>query len=573
MRLLLFLLWPIRFLVSLITKPLIRRSRRKALSKHGWIEIHLEGEIRELRHQSRLPPIIKRWLRREDPPQVVLSRLRRFAAEAAEDPLVRGVLVRLDLLGGGWASAAAIRAELDKLKDAGKELYIHLANHAGNREFLIASAADRLSMTPAGAIAAIGSASKGLFLKDTLDRLGVRVEVAAKGRFKSAPEQMTRNDRSEWDRLQTKALIDTYDDALQDAIQRGRKLSAEKANALIDRAPVIGVHALEEGWCDELARDEDLPERVQSLLKLDEPPELVGAGRYLQWSDRLRKKPRRKDKVVGVVQVHGAIVDQASSYGSYFDRFAATKPVVSDLRAALEDDKVGAVILHVDSRGGSVTASDAIYAAVRRLDQEKPVIACFGDVSASGGFYVACGARAIVCSPLTITGSIGVFGMYPTWPELAERFDVHHDVIKNHAHAALNDPWVKMPEEARQHAEREVEAMYEVFLSLVAAARKKTRDQIHEVAEGRVWSGSAAHAVGLIDGLGGMQEALERAKAAAPELRFAEDPVYVHAKQTMDRPDPAPKSKDEGAILRELLLLLRTSERALPIFAYAPIHL
>lgn len=574
MRILLILLWPIRALLSLIIKPLVRRSRRKALSKSGWIELHLEGDIRELRHPSRLPPLIKKWLRREDPPQVILSRLRRFATEAAEDPLVKAILVRVDLLGGGWASAAAVRAELDKLRDAGKELFVHLASHAGNREFLVASAATHLSMTPSGAIAAVGTSAIGLFLKDTLDRLGVHVEVAAKGRFKSAPDQVTRTSRSEWDLLQTKALIDTYDGALEDAIARGRKMDAAKAKTLIDRAPMIGVHALAEGWCDELARDEDLPVRVQAFAKIPEPPPFIGAGRYMAWSDRLGKKRRRREKVVGVVEVHGAIVEQASMYGSYLDRLAVQKVVVNDLRAALEDEHVGAVVLHVDSRGGSVTASDAIYSAVKRLEQEKPVIACFGDVSASGGYYVACGARAIVCSPLTVTGSIGVFGMYPTWPALAERFDVHHDVVKNHAHAALYDPWTKMPEEARVHAQKEVDGMYETFLELVANARKKTRDQIHELAEGRVWSGTAAHGVGLVDGLGGMSEALSRAKEAAPTVRFAEDPVYVHAKGTLERPD-APK-KDEGEseqalILRELLLLARTSRRILPIFAYAPI--
>jgi signal peptide peptidase SppA len=306
----------------------------------------------------------------------------------------------------------------------------------------------------------------------------------------------------------------------------------------------------------------------------------------LAWSDRLRpRKRRRKKKAVGVVEVHGAIVEQATMYGSYLDRLAVQKSVVSDLRAALEEPRIGAVVLHVDSRGGSVTASDAIYSAVQRLNREKPVIACFGDVSASGGYYVACGARAIVCSPLTLTGSIGVFAMYPTWPELGRRYGVGHDVIKNHAHAALYDPWTDMPAEAREHAEREVEAMYETFLALVAGARGRTRDQIHEVAQGRVWSGSAAHAAGLIDGLGGMPEAIERAKEGAPDLSFAEDPVIVRARGTLDRPD-APKKEDplpsslaplllarttEGTLLRELIALLLTTSRGIPAVAWSPV--
>jgi protease-4 len=583
-RFLLALFAPLRFLLRLIFRPLIRRSRRKALSKDGWLELHLDGEIREVRHPSRLPPIVKKWLRREDPPQVVLSRLRRFADDAALDPLVKGVLVRVDLLGGGFASAAAIRAELDKLRDAGKQLFVHIASHAGNKEMLIATAATRLAMTPSGALAAVGASSIGLFLKDTLDRFGVKVEVAAKGRYKSAPEQMTRTDRSAFDREQTQALIDRADTALLDAIVRGRGFTAERTKALIDRSPMIGILAEKEGYCDELARDEDLPERVQTYASLPKPPDLIGAGRYLDWGDRLRPRKKRKQKLVGVVEAHGAIVEQASTYGSYVDRLAVQKNVVNDLRAALEEPEIGAVILHVDSRGGSVTASDAIYAAVQRLDREKPVIACFGDVSASGGYYIACGARAIVCSPMTITGSIGVFAMYPTWPELGERFAVHHDVVKNFKNAALYNPWTRMPEETRAHAEGEVDAMYETFIELVAKARNKTRDEIHAVAEGRVWAGTDAHRVGLIDGLGGMTEAVERAKAAARDVSFGEDLLYVRAKESMDRPSPPEKEeaanaflehaslllqgRGEQAVLRELYALLRQPRS---FFAYAPI--
>jgi protease-4 len=218
-------------------------------------------------------------------------------------------------------------------------------------------------------------------------------------------------------------------------------------------------------------------------------------------------------------------------------RAAVEAAVVADLRAALADPHIGAVILHVNSRGGSVTASDGIYAAVRRLNQEKPVIACFGEVAASGGYYVACGARAIVASPLTVTGSIGVFAMFPTWPGLTERLSIQHDVIKNRSHAALYDPWGGFDDEARALADREVGAMYEDFLNLVATARHKTRDEIHAVAEGRVWIGADALRVGLVDGLGGMTEASERARKAYGKP-LADEMVLVKARGHETRPLP-----------------------------------
>ena len=218
--------------------------------------------------------------------------------------------------------------------------------------------------------------------------------------------------------------------------------------------------------------------------------------------------------------------------------------MVADLRAALRDPKVASVVLYVDSRGGSVTASDAIWAAVKRLDAEKPVIACFGDVSASGGYYVGCGARSIVCSPLTVTGSIGVFSVLPTWPELAKRFDVGHDVIKNLDNADVYNPWAGFDDARRAHAQKEVELMYEIFLERVSAARAMSRDAAHEVAQGRVWMGKDAHAVGLIDGLGGFSEALERARMAA-KGKVAERPQLVKAKRPQSRPNP---HRQDGAV-------------------------
>jgi protease-4 len=303
----------------------------------------------------------------------------------------------------------------------------------------------------------------------------------------------------------------------------------------------------------------------------------------------MRPPWRRTKKHIGVVEVHGAIVDTGSPYLTYVDRLAVQQAVVNDLRAALEDPGIGAVILHVDSRGGSVTASDAIWSAVKRLDREKPVIACMGNVAASGGYYVACGARSIVCSPLTITGSIGVYAMYPVWPELARMIGVNHDVVKNRLHAAMYDPWREISEDARAHADREVAAMYDAFIGLVAEARGKTKEEIDAIAQGRVWSGRKAKALGLIDGLGGMEEALERAREAAPGVSFEEEPVLVHSWRNQGRPPPPDVSKNfalselahemlrlapMGRVVEELALLSLTSKsRVLPVFAYAPFEL
>ncbi|MCK6550489.1 S49 family peptidase [Myxococcota bacterium] len=590
MRFLLWLIAPFRLLIALLLRPLKLRARRRALKEHGWVEAHLEGAVHEVRPISRLPKIVKRFLPQDEAPRIVLSRLHKFSVELASDPYAKGVLVRLGAIGGGWASAMRIRDELARLRDAGKEVVIHVASHAGNREILVATAGTKVYMTPSGGLASVGSAATSLYLKDTLAKLGVTFEVSKRGRYKAAPEQFTRTDRSEGDREQTKALVDALDDALLNGIMQGRGVDRATAERMIDDAPMVGAMAAKKGWVDGLARDEELPGVVQAIARSEKAPVLMGAGTYLQVRELGPLLPRRR-KRVGIVEVHGAIADRGSPYAPYFGKLAVERAVVNDLRAALEDSSIGAVVLHVDSRGGSVTASDAIWSAVKRLDQEKPVIACFGDVSASGGYYVACGARAIVCSPLTVTGSIGVFAMYPTWPELTRMLGVHHDVISNRLNAALYDPWVGIDDRARAHADHEVGVMYENFLELVAAARRKTRDEVHAVAEGHIWTGRAARDVGLVDGTGGMVEAIDRARAAA-KTKLAEDPVVVHSRRHHGRPDPyEPDEKEKqaalggpiellgelvgrgpgGAIARELLLLTLTSSRRAPAIAYAPI--
>jgi protease IV len=577
-RLLSAIFWPIRFLIRLLFRPLRLRAKKRALREHGWIELHLEGAIHEFRPVPKLPPFVRRFLRREDEPRVVMSRLRKLVDELSIDPFAKGALVRIGFLGGGWASAAQIRAELDRLKQAGKTVVVHITSHAGNREMYVASAGTHLLMTPSGAIASVGASSSTLFVKDTLEKIGVKVEVASKGRYKSAPEQFTQNRRTPADLEQAKAIIDEVDRELVQAIASGRGISEADAETLIGRAPVLGTRAKEYGYCDRLARDEDLPEALKEITGAEKPPKMVGGGGYLELRD-VSPLIERKKKYVGIVEVHGAIADRGSPYAPYFGHLAVQKAVVNDLRAALEDREIGAVVLHVDSRGGSVTASDAIYSAVRRLNREKPVIACFGDVAASGGYYVACGARAIVCSPMTITGSIGVFAMLPTWPELGRWLGVYHDVIKNHPNAALYDPWNPISEHARAHAQGEVDLMYESFLEIVAEARKKTRDEIATLAEGRVWTGRAAEKNQLVDGLGGIEEAIRRAKDAAGG-KFADDPVLVRSRRPHARPDPfAPKDgEDELApevqratvLVRELAGLALTSTAPLRIVAYAP---
>lgn len=584
MRFLELLALPLVILFRLLRRPFQLRARRRAAGKDGWIELELEGAVVDYRPAPE--PLYRRLMPwREGPRLVTLIGFERLVHELKTDPKAKGLLLRLGDAALSWKSAAQIHQLLSELRAANKEVITWIAHGAANREYLAVSAARQIWALPAAMFAPVGVASSGLFLKETLDRLGVRFEVRAAGKYKSAPDALTRVDRSEADREQTSAIVDRIDAALSSAIARGRGISESEAIAKIDGAPTSGKRAVELGLIDALVYDEDVPRQLAPLTESKKPPELVDAREYLV---KRRPKPivRRRGKVVSIVEVHGSIVERGGPWGEAMGNAMATeRAVVADLRAAGLSKQVAAVVLHVDSRGGSVVASDAMLGAVRRLNEEKPVIACFGDVAASGGYYVACGARAIVASPLTITGSIGVFAMMPTWPELSARLGLHPDVIKNRRHASLFDPWRAPSEEERAHGQAEVEGMYEAFLAHVATARKKDRDWAHALAQGRVWMAEDAKERGLVDGLGGLNEAIERAKAEV-KARFEDDPRLIRAKKPLPRPDPPEEEEKkppaalldalwampraEATLVKEILSLLLSTPAERRAFAYDP---
>ncbi len=549
MKILRRLLLPLAALVLLVLLPLRRRSRRLALKKNGWAELRLVGEIVELQPARDVVQMLaRRLLKRRDQPRVVLTRLRKFVDELSTDPYAKGVLVRMGRLGGGWAAADAVRVELLRIRESGRHLIIHLEGPVDNRQAMVAAVGTKVLMTPTAPMAAAGVASVGLFWRDALHRLGFKVEAISHGRFKSAPEQFTRTDRSEADREQTTAIVQQLDDALLDSLMAGRVLNRSDTEALIDAAPMGAPAAVAARFCDELARDEDLPEVLRKVEDADLAPTPIGAAYYL----RVRQIPDiwpSRAKRVGVVRVHGPIIDQPAGLPLPEQQLATANTVVDDLRAALVDASIGAVVLHIDSRGGSVTASDTIFGAVARLDQQKPVIACLGDVAASGGYYVACAARSIVASPLTFTGSIGVFALMPTWAALSERLGIGRDSIKNRQHADIYDPWTGFDDQTRDHAQKEVDASYEAFIDLVAKSRELTRDEVDAVAQGRVWTGRDARQQRLLDDLGGFPAAVELAKVEAGGV-FAADPVIVSARGPQPRPAPVMTGAADAATLQ-----------------------
>ncbi|MGF1511171.1 MAG: signal peptide peptidase SppA [Myxococcota bacterium] len=527
------LVYPIRILGWWVA-GLVRLVGRRKL-QDTWLELALEGQVQSVPTGTpRLQVLLRRLLSRRDEPSVDLRQLERMAQRIQRRPEVRpkGLLVRLGALRVSWSEAEQLREVLHSVRDHGVPIVLFCGRAMDEKDAVIAAGASRVVVGPAGGFDATGTAARGLFLGNALSLLGIRVESISAGRFKSGPDALTRGQRSDADREQTEALVEALDRTLLKSLSASRGMTEEQVWSALEGGPYTATGAQTVQFVDAVRRDEDLPEYCQSIEGAAEPPSFAPADRWLG----VQKKPRPKvfrPARLAIVKVHGPIIDRAPAWLS--SEAAVQASVVDDIRRAGADPRIRGVLVHIDSRGGSVTASDAIYGALRRLARDKPVATVMGSVAASGGYYIAAAGDRIWASPRTLTGSIGVFGILPTWPELLNRLGIGHDAIHRLALANLMDPSSGLSALERERVQAKVDDLYELFVNLVADRRGKSRDEVHEVAQGRVWVGEAAKDVGLVDELGGVDAACAWLKDRL-DRPVEPEPVLLRHRTGLPRP-------------------------------------
>jgi protease-4 len=438
----------------------------------------------------------------------VLEGLRRMA----DDPAVRAVVVDLRNISAGWATLQQLRQALVHLRDCGKLVVTHL-DAASTREVYLASAADRVWLTPSGEVFLQGVGAHMSFYGDALKRVGVVVELEAAGAYKSFGEPFTRAWPTRANREQTGELVGDLQEQLVSTIAAARGLSAEAVVGLMAESPLSAERALEAGLVDALAYPDQAHDRLEELLDGARRVSFRRYARWSRWSRRLAALGRGADQVA-VVHLEGSIVQGAETSGGAGHRIDADRvvPVLDHLR---RDPHVRAVVLYVNSPGGSALASDLIARAVRRIVEKKPVVALFGDVSASGGYYLSAPALELFAEAGTITGSIGVVGGKLALGPAAERFGVHHERIAAGPDSGLLNPWAPLTPDQRRRFRETLTRTYDRFLKVVSAGRKQPIEAIHAVAQGRVWTGQQALERGLVDHLGGLPDALRRVRVLA----------------------------------------------------------
>ena len=456
---------------------------------------------------------------------------------ASKDIQVQEVVVHFLAPQIGWARAGEIGDAISRFKKSGKPITCHL-EEADNLTYWMASrSCSKIAIAPAGGIDLIGLSLEAIFLKDLLDSMGVTADILHEGKYKDAADSLTRNDMSPESREAMESLLGELHENLVAGIASGRKLDRKKVSELIDGGPYTASKSVKIGLADEMTTigallatmEEKYPGGVQDEYgKEPQKPlsftDLVGLlGGQTDGADKQPAHPR-----IAVIPAIGPIVG-----GSSKDDLLGSMDVISDmdlvttLSEATRDDSIKAVVLRIDSPGGSALASDNIWEAVRSLSEKKPVVVSMGDVAASGGYYIASAATEIYASGSTLTGSIGVVGGKVVLAGAMEKLGVHTQTLSRGQRATMASPFRPFNEEERSAVARLMKSTYDIFIDRVVTGRKLDRSAVLAAAQGRVWTGSQALSKGLIDKVGTFHDAVERARKLAG---LPSAPVEMHPK-------------------------------------------
>jgi protease-4 len=441
--------------------------------------------------------------------------------------------------------------------------------------YYLASACNEIVVPPSGRLSVLGVRLETVFVKDALALIGVEADLESIAEYKTAPDTFRRTTMSEPHREMMDAILHSTMDTAVAAIAEGRGLDPAKVRQMIDTMPLLPEEALEAGLVDAMLYEDELPAYLHSTADGDgnEPLALCTWREGARW---LRQPVKRATgQTVGVVSIEGLIVPGRSRRAPapiplpFTNAQAGAESIIQALRKAETDRQMAAVILHVDSPGGSALASDLIAREVQRLQAAKPVVALMGDQAASGGYYVAAPASRIVARPTTITGSIGVFGGKFTFRGLYDKLGVRREALQQGAMAGLYSEMVGFTPEERAWIRRDMGEFYTRFKTYVAEGRRMPEEEVEQVARGRVWTGAQALEAGLVDELGGFDVALRLAKELAG-IKPTQDTgiVSVHAPRHELPPTPFPVGI-EGLNLTLLLEELRNLARE-RVWAMAP---
>lgn len=491
--------------VTVMAGMLATSSSETVVKNRSVFVLDLDGVVSERYEASPFDQFLSDKVSSHHGLDDILSSIRK----AKENEKIKGIFLNAGALVCSSASLEEIRDALTDFKESGKFLVAY-GDAYTQGSYYLASAADKVIVNPAGSLSWHGLAAENVFLKDLLEKVGVKMQVFRVGTYKSAVEPFIGTEMSPANREQTQAFVNSVWSEMVDDVAVSRRLDADSLNALADRNMDFqpAEACVECGLADTLMYKDEVLAYLKSLTATEESDKLA----TLTLDDMLNvsaNQPKNKSgNIIAVYYAYGEI-DNSQSYDN---EGISSEKVAKDLRDLREDEHVKAVVFRVNSPGGSAYGSEQIWREVSLLKEKKPVVVSMGDYAASGGYYISCAATKIVAEPTTLTGSIGIFGLVPDASELlTDKLGLHFDGVKTNRLADLGSIGRPLNEEEGALIQNMVNRGYELFTKRCADGRRMPVDSIKKIAEGRIWTGVMAKELKLVDELGGIGRAVEMA--------------------------------------------------------------
>jgi protease IV len=435
---------------------------------------------------------------------------------AKTDDNIKGISILNTSLNLGVAQTKALRDQLEDFKKSGKFILAY-GNVLSQKEYYLNSVANTVYLNPVGDLDFKGLASQVMYYKDFEDKTGLKMEVIRHGKYKSAVEPFLTNKMSPENREQITAFLTSIWSSVVADISKSRNIPIERLNAiandLLARTPEM---AKANRLVDMVAYEDVYHNDIKKRLKVadDEDYNTIDIMDYSK-DVAVSSEFSTKDQIA-IIYAQGEIGSGEGDLNT-----VGEGSMRRSLKDAREDDKIKAIVLRIDSPGGSALTSDLIWREIEITKKVKPVIVSMGNLAASGGYYIACNANKIFAENSTITGSIGVFGMLPNFSEVTKKYGLNTEIVETHKNASGYSPFVPLEDDFRNFTQEGVESIYKTFVMRVATGRKMTFDQVDAIAQGRVWSGADAIKLGLVDKIGGMDDALTYAASLVKLKEYA----------------------------------------------------
>ena len=484
-----------------------------------------------------------------DGEKVGLSDIINAIEKAKTDHDIKGISILNNDSELGIAQSKSLRDALENFKKSGKFVMAY-ANSFSQKEYYLNSVANTVYINPAGDFDFKGLSAEIMFFKDFQDKTGVKMEVIRHGKYKSAVEPFLDNKMSDANRKQISELLNSVWSSITSDISKSRNVSVAQlnkiANGLLARTPEM---AKAEKLVDFVGYEDVYHDDIRKLLKVDKDDDYnkVDILEYTRKIGTTSTDFDIKDKIA-VIYAQGDIMSGEGDVNTIGEG-----SMRRSLIEARKDKNVKAIVLRIDSPGGNALTSDLIWREIGLTKKVKPVVVSMGNYAASGGYYIACNANTIFAENNTITGSIGVFGILPNFTQLATKIGIHTEQVKTNENAAEYSPFVPMDEKFKAVTQEGVEHVYKTFVSHVAEGRKMSFAQVDSIAQGRVWSGSQALKVGLVDKIGGLDDALKEAAGLAKIKSYKTQNFPEFEKDINDILDNLPFAKSKESFIKEEL--------------------